>query len=598
MPDIRDPLWWRHAVVYQVYPRSFADADGDGTGDVPGIIARLPYLAGLGVDAVWVSPWYPSPMADGGYDVSDYCDINPEFGTLADADEFVAQAHALGLRVLIDLVPNHSSDQHPRFVAALQSAPGSPERDRYLFREGKGPDGGQPPNNWPSMFGGGAWQRTTDPDGRPGQWYLHLFAPEQPDWNWENPAVADEFDAILRFWFDRGVDGFRVDVANSMAKEPGLPDVAVDPATGRPAAHVMTGTPYMNQPHVHDILRRWRQVADAYAGTAQGARVFVSEAWVTPAAELARYVRADEMHTTFNFDALLCEWTAASQRHVIDLTLGATGAVGAPATWVLANHDTTRVVTRYGRPITGVRFRPDGVDPDSFAGIGSVPPGPTDVELGRRRARAAVLLQLALPGGAYVYQGDELGLEEVEDLPEELLQDPTWERSDHTDRGRDGCRVPIPWSGKEPPFGFGSVQHPPWLPQPEHWADRTVAVQDGDPDSMLTLYRAALHERRSDPALGDGTLSWETTPPEVLSFTREPGFRCVVNFGPEPFPLPDGEITIASARLDGRLLPPTPPSGSAPAEPREARPRRSEAETLSTQRSCNDFSTCRQPARN
>ena len=543
-----DSQWWRSAVVYQVYPRSFADANGDGTGDVPGIIDKLEYLADLGVDAVWVSPWYPSPLADGGYDVSDYRGILPEFGTLAEADTFVARAHELGLRVLIDLVPNHSSDEHQWFVDALAAAPGSAERDLYLFRDGLGDDGEQPPNNWPAMFGGGAWERTTDADGTPGQWYLHLFDIKQPDWNWDNPAVADEFDSILRFWFDRGVDGFRIDVANSMAKAAGLPDVDVDPATGELLTNTLTGSPYLNQPHVHDILRRWRTVADSYADSELGARVFVSEAWVTPASELAKYVRDDELHTTFNFDALMCEWSAESQRNVIDLTLRATGAVGAPPTWVLANHDTTRVVTRYGRSITGARFTPKGMDLDSFAGVGSVPDGVTDIELGRKRARAAVLLELALPGGAYVYQGDELGLEEVEDIPEELLQDPTWERSGHTVRGRDGCRVPLPWSGTEAPFGFGSADTPPWLPQPAGWAALTQEVQDADPTSHLNHYRAALAHRREHPALGDGTMAWDgDVPPGVLSFTREPGFRCVVNFGPDLYALPaDAQVLIAS----------------------------------------------------
>ncbi|HSU34285.1 MAG TPA: alpha-amylase family glycosyl hydrolase, partial [Propionibacteriaceae bacterium] len=479
----------------------------------------------------------------------DYRDIHPDFGTLVQADRFVAMAHELGLRVLIDLVPNHSSDQHPWFQAALRAGKGSPERELYVFRDGLGEDGDIPPNNWPAMFGGRAWERTTDADGRPGQWYLHLFAPEQPDWNWDNPAVADEFDAILRFWFDRGVDGFRIDVANSMVTAPGLPDLDVDPKTGDPVAAVLTGTPYLNQPGIHDIFRRWRRVADSYADTPQGPRIFVSEAYVTPASELARYIRPGELHTTFNFDALLCEWTASSQRNVIDLTLAATAGVGAPSTWVLANHDITRVVTRYGRQVTGARFTPDGMDPDVMADFWSGTPSPTDVALGRRRARAAALLELALPGGAYIYQGDELGLEEVEDLPEDVLQDPTWVRSGHTQRGRDGCRVPIPWSGTEPPFGFGSPEHPPWLPQPAHWSELTVEAQQNDPTSMLNLYRAALAERRRQPALGDGSLHWDDgTPPEVLSFTREPGFRCVVNFGPEPYPLPEGSSVLGRLR--------------------------------------------------
>ena len=418
--------WWRSAVVYQVYPRSFADHDGDGVGDVQGMIDRLPYLAELGIDAVWVSPWYPSPMADGGYDVSDYRDIHPDFGTLEHAGVFITKAHELGLRVLIDLVPNHSSDAHPWFQAAQAAPKGSPERELYIFRDGVGEDGDLPPNNWPAMFGGGAWERTTDPDGRPGQWYLHLFAPEQPDWNWDNPAVVEEFDAILRFWFDRGVDGFRIDVANSMAKAPGLPDLDVD-AEGQPIVTTLTGTPYLNQPHIHDIFRRWRTVADAYAGTEQGARVFVSEAYVTPASELASYIRPDELHTTFNFDALLCEWTASSQRSVIDLTLAATGEVGAPATWVLANHDMTRVVTRYGRPVTGARFTPswyrrraperhlaEGARPDRRrAGAEAGPSrcaagaGPTrrSVRLPRRRTRAGG--GRGSPGGAAA--GSDLG---------------------------------------------------------------------------------------------------------------------------------------------------------------------------------------------
>ena len=389
--------WWRSAVVYQVYPRSFADSDGDGTGDVNGIRSKLPYLADLGVDAIWISPWYPSPLLDGGYDVSDYRDINPDFGTLADADAMIAEAHELGVRVLIDLVPNHCSWDHPWFKAALAAEPGSPERDRFWFRDGKGPDGSEPPTNWPATFGGPAWQRAED-----GQWYLHLFDISQPDFNWDNPEVVEEFDSILRFWFDRGVDGFRIDVADSMAKDASLPDVTGDPEV----REKYVGHPTYDQPGVHDIHRRWRTVADEYAGTPQGARVFVAEAWLSPAERLAQYVRPDELHSAFNFDALRAAWDATELREVIDHTTDNLWAVGAPATWVLSNHDTIRHVTRYGRD-----------QADSQAPAGTVP---TDLETGRRRARAAVLLELALPGGAYIYQGDELGLAEVEDLPVEL----------------------------------------------------------------------------------------------------------------------------------------------------------------------------------
>jgi alpha-glucosidase len=530
--------WWRSAVVYQVYPRSFADADGDGTGDVNGIRARLPYLADLGVDALWISPWYPSPLLDGGYDVSDYRDINPEFGTLADADALIAEAHALGLRILIDLVPNHCSWEHPWFKAALAAGKGSPERDLFWFRDGK--EGGLPPTNWPAAFGGGAWQQTSAAAGD-GQWYLHLFDISQPDWNWDNPKVVEEFDSILRFWFDRGIDGFRIDVADSMAKDAGLPDVPLH--NGEPTREKYVGNPFYDQPGVHTIHQRWRAVADEYAGTPQGPRVFVAEAWLSPAERLAQYVRPNELHSAFNFDVLRSAWDAKELREVIDHTTENLWAVGAPATWVLSNHDTIRHRTRYGRD-----------QRDALEGAGVVP---TDLELGRRRARAAALLELALPGGAYIYQGDELGLPEVEDLPEEVLDDPNWERSGHTVRGRDGCRVPIPWSGSEPPFGFGPGTDQPWLPQPADWARLTAETQAGDPGSHLSLYKAALGIRRSHPALGEGRLTWdEDVPPAVLSFTRDESFRCVVNLGESPVPLPSHEqVLLASEPLtnDGLL---------------------------------------------
>jgi alpha-glucosidase len=529
--------WWRSAVVYQVYPRSFADANGDGTGDVNGIRARLPYLADLGIDAIWISPWYPSPLLDGGYDVSDYRDINPDFGTLADADALIAEAHALGLRILIDLVPNHCSWEHPWFKAALAAGKGSPERDLFWFRDGK--DGGLPPTNWPAAFGGGAWQQVSDDSGN-GQWYLHLFDISQPDWNWDNPAVIEEFDAILRFWFDRGIDGFRIDVADSMAKDPALPDVPLH--NGEPTREKYVGNPFYDQPGVHTIHQRWRAIADEYADTPQGPRVFVAEAWLSPAERLAQYVRSNELHSAFNFDVLRCAWDAKELREVIDHTTENLWAVGAPATWVLSNHDTIRHRTRYGRD-----------QRDALDGAGAVP---TDLELGRRRARAAALLELALPGGAYVYQGDELALPEVEDLPEDVLDDPTWERSGHTVRGRDGCRVPIPWSGSQPPFGFGPGTDQPWLPQPADWSALTAETQANDPGSHLNLYKAALRIRRSHPALGEGRLTWDDeTPAGVLSFTRD-SFRCLVNLSDVPIPLPPHQqLLLSSEPLTGDRLP-------------------------------------------
>ncbi len=523
--------WWRSAVVYQVYPRSFADADGDGTGDLNGIRARLPYLAELGVDAIWISPWYPSPLLDGGYDVSDYRDINPEFGTLADADALITEAHALGLRILIDLVPNHCSWEHPWFKAALEAGKGSPERDLFWFRDGVD---GQPPTNWPAAFGGGAWQQIDD-----GQWYLHMFDISQPDWNWDHPKVIEEFDSILRFWFDRGIDGFRIDVADSMAKDAALPDVPL--RDGQPTRDKYVGNPFYDQPGVHTIHQRWRTIADEYADSPQGPRVFVAEAWLSPPERLAQYVRPNELHSAFNFDALRASWDAKDLRAVIDRSTGSLWAVGAPATWVLSNHDTIRHRTRYGRALE-----------DALEGAGVVP---TDLALGLRRARAAALLELALPGGAYIYQGDELGLPEVEDLPEEALDDPTWERSGHTVRGRDGCRVPIPWEGAAPPYGFGPGDGQPWLPQPADWAPLTAAAQTGDPDSHLNLYKAALKIRREHPDLGEGRLTWDDeSPAEVLAFTRG-SFRCLTNLGSTPVSLPDGaEVLLTSSPLvDGRL---------------------------------------------
>ncbi|SDS68593.1 glycoside hydrolase family 13 protein [Actinopolymorpha singaporensis] len=540
------PNWWRTAVIYQIYIRSFADGNGDGIGDIAGIRSRLPYLAELGVDAIWITPWYVSPMADGGYDVADFRAIAPEFGTLAEAEEMIAEAHQLGLRVILDIVPNHTSDQHAWFKEALAADPGSPERARYWFRPGHGPDGAFPPNDWRSVFGGPAWTRLLDEEGVPEEWYLHLFAPEQPDLNWSNPEVRREFEDILRFWFDRGVDGFRIDVAHGMDKHPALPDIGWDDEELL-AEPEIADHPHWDRDGVHDIYRSWRAVAESYAGTPEGARVFVAEAWVrTEANRLARYLRPDELHTAFNFDFLKRGWDAAQMRASVDHTLSSLNEVGAPPTWVLSNHDVIRHVTRYGRAAEDIA-KPAGTVP-------------VDVELGCARARAATLLMLSLPGGAYVYQGEELGLAEVEDLPVEALQDPIWERSGHKHRGRDGCRVPLPWSGEEPALGFGDAQ--PWLPQPAEWKELTVQAQTGDPNSVLSLYRQALSVRRSLAELSgageagiEAELVWRDSDADVLAFDRGSSFRCVVNLGSEPVELPaDAEVLLASAPLpDGKL---------------------------------------------
>jgi alpha-glucosidase len=536
------PPWWRSAVVYQVYIRSFADGDGDGVGDIAGLRSRLPYLAELGIDALWITPWYPSPMKDAGYDVADLRDIEPTFGTLADAVALTEEAHELGLRVLLDIVPNHLSDQHRWFQEALAAGPGSAGRARFIFRDGRGRDGSEPPNDWSSGFGGPAWTRVIEAGGRPEQWYLHLFTPEQPDLDWTNAEVRAEFDETMRFWFELGIDGFRIDVAHGLVKAEGLPDLAATawpPPGADPVDH-----PHWDRSDVHEIYRRWRALADAY----EDPRVFVAEAWVHNHERLAQYVRADELHTAFNFDFLLAPWRPDDLRASIDKSLGAHERVGAPPTWVLSNHDTVREVSRYARP-QGIR---------RLRNLNDLLDLPADFELGMRRARAAALLMLALPGGAYVYQGEELGLGEVENLPDDALQDPGWAQSGHTDRGRDGCRVPIPWSGEQPPFGFSppDAKSPPWLPQPDSWRRLTVAAQAGVEGSMLELYRRALRLRHSEPALGDGTLEWLDAPAGALAFAREPGFACIVNVSADPVQPPAGAgILLASGPLvrDGRV---------------------------------------------
>jgi alpha-glucosidase len=530
--------WWTSAAIYQLYVRSFADGNGDGIGDLAGVRARLPYLGKLGIDAIWFNPWYPSPMADAGYDISDYRSIDPVFGTLDEADALIGEAHALGIRIIVDIVPNHGSDQHPWFTAALAAGPGSAERSRFWFRPGRGADGALPPNDWQSIFGGPAWTRVTSPDGTPGEWYLHLFAPEQPDYNWYSPAVRQEFEDVLRFWFSRGVDGIRIDSAALLCKDPLLPNVAADAPPG--PSH-----PYSDRDEVHEVYQAWRALADTFPG-----RMLIGEVWLPDASRLARYVQPGELDTVFNFPYLNCPWDAPALRTVIDQTLALNAPLGVPATWVLSNHDVDRVVSRYGRADTAFSLdrRP------YFHGF------PVDLTLGTRRARAAALLTMALPGSVYIYQGEELGLWEVQDIPDELRQDPIWARTGGADPGRDGSRVPLPWSGTESPFGFaadsadGLVQ--PWLPQPKEWRDLTVAVAAGSADSMLTLYRHALRLRKSVAAFSGAFMSWCPSPSGVLDFYRGDGVRCVANLSGEPAALPSGaSVLLASGPLteDGLL---------------------------------------------
>ena len=534
--------WWREAVIYQVYPRSFADSNGDGMGDLEGVRSRLPYLRDLGVDAVWLSPFYASPQADAGDDVADYRAVDPMFGTLLDADALIREAHGLGLRIIVDLVPNHSSDQHEWFKRALAEGPGSPLRERYHFRPGKGAAGELPPNDWESIFGGPAWTRVTEPDGTPGEWYLHLFAPEQPDLNWEHPAVGDEFRSILRFWLDMGVDGFRIDVAHGLVKAEGLPDLGSGEQLKLLGNDVM---PFFDQDGVHAIYRQWRTILDEYANKMgpegpssegrwweTGGRIFVAEAWTPTVERTANYVRPDELHQAFNFQYLSTAWDATELRTVIDGTLEAMRPVGAPATWVLSNHDVTRHATRFANP----------------AGLGTQIRTAGDRELGLRRARAATLLMLALPGSAYLYQGEELGLPDVVDLPDEVRQDPAYFRGEGQDGFRDGCRVPIPWTRTGSSYGFGDGGS--WLPQPASWGELSVEAQTGTAGSTLELYRAALAARRDQPDLGAGdTLEWLRAPEGVLAFRRGE-FVCVANTTGESVTTPAyGRVLLASGEV-------------------------------------------------
>ncbi|MGH2972424.1 MAG: glycoside hydrolase family 13 protein [Gaiellaceae bacterium] len=521
--------WWRDAVVYQVYVRSFADANGDGVGDLAGVRARLPYLHDLGVDALWFNPWYPSPGADAGYDISDYRSIDPAFGTLREAEGLIAEARALGIRTIVDIVPNHISKEHPWFRAAVASPAGSPERARFWFRPGTGANGEEPPNGWQSIFGGSAWTRT---DGDGGEWYLHLFAPEQPDLNWTHEDVWAEHEEVLRFWFDRGAAGVRIDSAALLMKDPALGEETADSGPGE--------HPFTDRDALHDVYRRWRAIADSY----EEPRMLVGEIWLPDADRFARYLRADELHTAFNFDFLGCPWDGGRMRASIDGALSAHAPVDAPATWVLSNHDVTRPVTRYGRDDTSFAFE------SKRAGT------PTDLQRGLRRARAAALLAMALPGSLYVYQGEELGLPEVEDIPGERKQDPMWLRSGGVDPGRDGCRIPIPWSGDAPPYGFSPDGVPTWLDQPDDWAGLTVEAESTDPGSVLSLYRAGLRLRKQAP-WGAGAFQWIPLHGDlVVAFARGDAFACFVNFGPEAVALPAGaEILISSNDLEGGAVP-------------------------------------------
>ncbi|KQR48802.1 alpha-amylase [Microbacterium sp. Leaf161] len=530
--------WWRSAVIYQIYPRSFADASGDGIGDLPGITSRLDSLKELGVDAIWLSPFMTSPQRDAGYDVADYRDVDPLFGTLDDFDTMLDEAHTRGIRVVVDLVPNHSSAQHAWFQEALKAAPGSPERARYIFRDGKGENGELPPNNWESVFGGGMWERITEADGTPGQWYLHIFDPTQPDFDWNNEEVREEFRSILRFWLDRGVDGFRVDVAHGMIKAEGLPDYT-PPADADSMGGGEDDVPYWGQDGVHEIYRDWHKVLAEYDGD----RALCGEAWMPTLKQTALWVRPDEMHQTFNFPYLMTEWDAKALGDVIRESLDAFGAVGAPSTWVLSNHDVVRHASRLA--LTAENPQGEGIGPNT--------PHKPDTAIGLARARAATTVMLALPGSAYLYQGEELGLPEAMEIPDAFRQDPTWFRTNGERYGRDGCRVPLPWEADAPAFGFNETGAS-WLPQPADWASYSRDVEEVDPSSTLALYKRLLAGRR-EYGFGSGSLVWEDAGADAVAFRRG-DVHVLANLGTEPIPLPaDAFVILQSQLFDGGAVP-------------------------------------------
>ena len=530
--------WWRRAVIYQIYPRSFADGNGDGMGDLKGVTDRLESLKELGIDAIWFSPFFKSPQKDAGYDVADYKDIDPLFGTLADFDTMLAKATSLGIRIIVDLVPNHSSDQHALFQAALKAGKGSPEREMYIFRDGKGWFGRKEPNNWKSVFGGNSWSRVTEPNGRKGQWYLHIFDSSQPDFNWDNPKVLEYFDGVLRFWLDRGVAGFRIDVAHGLKKRKGLPDTK-DYSTemgGAKAEEDMTiaeleeRNPFWGQPEVHEINKRWRKILDEYDD-----RVMCGEAWIMPLNRMASWVQPGEYHQTFNFGYMFAAWTKEAQIKSINESLEAFGKVGAPSTWVLSNHDVIRHVTRFGM-VNGVP-QGDGIGPNSEQ---------PDEAVGLRKGRAATAFMLGLPGGAYIYQGEELGLPEHTTLEGKYREDPTYFRTKGERVGRDGCRVPLPWEAHANASNGFSSTGKSWLPQPESYARYARNTQQGVAGSTLELYKRLLKERKQFD-LGAGNFRWapELTDEESLAYINN-GVAVIANFGDKAVQLPAGEVLVTT----------------------------------------------------
>lgn len=533
-----DPNWWRQAAVYQIYPRSFHDANADGLGDIKGITAKVGYLKDLGLDAVWLSPFYPSELADGGYDVADYRNVDPRLGTLADFDEMAAAIHDAGMKIIVDIVPNHSSDQHDWFQEALAAEKGSAARARYIFRDGQGANGELPPSDWGSIFGGPAWTQVPD-----GQWYLHLFASEQPDFNWDNREVRDDFLKTLRFWSDRGVDGFRIDVAHALSKD--LSEPLPNKAELQRLEKLHNGSnPLWDRDQVHEIYAEWRALFNEY----NPPRTAVAEAWVDQSRR-ARYASLDSLGQAFNFDLLMADFEAKSFAEIVAKNLAESAATGASSTWVFSNHDVVRHATRYGLP----KLADAGKTQDGKAWLlNGGDESELDRGLGLRRARAATLFMLGLPGSAYLYQGEELGLHEVADIADSDRQDPAFFRNTGIEVGRDGCRVPLPWTSTDTSFGFGEAQA--HLPQPDWFAEHAADVQDTAEGSTLNLYRNALALRRQLQTSEE--LDWiANSNADVLHFARPNGWNVVTNFGETAVVLPAGTVAVSSVPLEDGKLP-------------------------------------------
>lgn len=565
--DLASPDWWREAVIYQIYPKSWADSDGDGYGDLQGVRNNLAYLAELGVDAVWFTPFFVSPQRDGGYDVADYRNIDPLFGSVETVEALIQEAHELGIKIIIDIVPNHTSDQHEFFQAALATAPGSPEWARYHVQPGRGDNGELPPNEWQSIFHGPAWTEIVWQGQRTGQWYLHIFDKTQPDVNWNHPDIAAEFEQTLRFWFDRGVDGFRIDVAHGLVKDENYSDgVETQVFDDNGELIDIVPIPFWDQDGVHEIYRRWREIANEYSPT----RIFVGEVATTTTERVAKYLRPDELHTGFNFGYLSAQWHAESIRKNVDETVQFNVPLNAPTTWVTENHDVVRSVTRWGCswPV-GHTPDPQVKDPSHPHSLHYLPTA-DEIALGRIRARAGMLLMLALPGSAYIWQGQELGLEEIRTIPADKRQDPVFINTNGEAPGRDGCRVPMPWTRSGTSLGFGPEGGAdPWLPMPAHWGELSVEAQEEQPDSMYHLTRTALHVRRQLPLLGQGSMRWrdDLAPhDQVLAFERfdetsNATVVCVTNFGADSVSIPAMSLLAASqpeiAIHDGHVVVPS-----------------------------------------